>query len=183
LTRFFDWLLASHQISYYYKVKHTNNLTPSIIVEMISPRYVLLSALLVLSTAAETAFVMEDTGSVTISCPDADDTCKANGSLSAISGTFNIGTGNVLTSMDGGVTSIFTEGTGINGADGAGGQATTITCTDGCTCALVTDGSDCDTEAAPAPTPAPAGTGSAAAAAVSIAKIAVPLMVGVGVMI
>jgi hypothetical protein len=122
-----------------------------------------------------TAFVLQGTGSVEISCPDADDTCKPNGSFGGLSGTFNIGEG-ALTSKDGGVASTITEGCGINlGSDGSGGQATTITCTDGCTCKL-TDGSDCDTlEEEGTPTSAPAGT--SAAAVVSTAKIAVPLMV------
>jgi hypothetical protein len=130
--------------------------------------------------AVDTAFVLEGTGSVTISCPDADDTCTPNGSYGGLSGTFNIG-GGALTSKDGGVISTITEGSGINfGSDGSGGQATTITCTDGCTCKL-TDGSDCDTLEEGTPASAPAGT--SAAAVISIAKIAVPLMVAVGVMI
>jgi hypothetical protein len=79
-------------------------------------------------------FIFEGTGSVTISCPDGGDTCTPNGSFGGISGSFNI-VGGVYASRDGGSTFTFQEGNG---------SATTITCTDGCTCEL-TDGSDCDT--------------------------------------
>jgi hypothetical protein len=84
--------------------------------------------------AIDTAFVLEGTGSVTISCPNADDTCTLNGSFGAVSGSFNIGNGAFI-SRDGGSTSTFQEGNGS-------GSATIITCTDGCTCVLL-DGSDC----------------------------------------
>jgi hypothetical protein len=86
-------------------------------------------------------FGLQGTGSVTISCPDADDTCTPNGSLGGISGSFGIG-GGIFTSRDGGVTSTFQEGSGFS-INGSTSSATTITCTDGCTCNL-TDGSFCD---------------------------------------
>jgi hypothetical protein len=88
-----------------------------------------------------TTFNFEGTGSVEISCPEADDVCSPNGRIGGISGTFNIGGGS-FKSREGGAVSEFSEGSGLN-IGGFDSEATIITCSDGCTCVLSDSGTAC----------------------------------------
>jgi hypothetical protein len=119
-----------------------------IVITMIDPRSssalsIGLLALLCggMDVAADTSFNFKGTGSVEISCPEADDVCSPNGAIGGISGNFNIGGGS-FTSREGGAAATFAEGSGFN-LGGFDSQATMITCSDGCTCVLSDGGTAC----------------------------------------
>jgi hypothetical protein len=118
-----------------------------IVITMIAPRsssalsIVLLALCGGMAVAADTSFNFEGTGSVEISCPEADDVCSPNGAIGGSSGNFNIGGGS-FTSREGGAAATFTEGSGFN-LGGFNSQATMITCSDGCTCVLSDGGTAC----------------------------------------
>ena len=116
------------------------NIIIVIIITMIAPRpsstlsIVLLALCAGTVVAMDTAFKFKGTGSVTLSCPEADDVCTPNGMIGSISGTFNIGGGS-FKSREGGATSTFSEGSNFN-IGGFESQATIFTCSEGCTCVL-----------------------------------------------
>jgi hypothetical protein len=115
------------------------NIFTVIIITMIAPRSssalsIVLLALCGGMAVANTSYNFEGTGSVEISCPEADDVCTPNGEIGGVIGNFNINGGS-FKSREGGATAIFTEGTVLN-LGGFDSQATMMTCSDGCTCVL-----------------------------------------------